>query len=86
LTLRHIDLYRLPDPTVDLDRIGRDELVRDPRAITVVEWADRLPPEALAKGGRLPPEVLRAARRRIRVRLAHGTRESERILDIEHGA
>lgn len=74
--VRHIDLYRLPDPAVDLDRIGLSELLADPAAITVVEWADRMPAGAL-RGGR-------SARRRIfRVRFGHGRSEGERTIDIE---
>ncbi|TSC72274.1 MAG: UPF0079 ATP-binding protein [Parcubacteria group bacterium Gr01-1014_38] len=70
--LRHLDLYRLHDPTVDLDRLGLPELLADPQAITVVEWADRMPVEALAKESR-----------RVHVRFEHGQRENERTLDID---
>lgn len=88
LVLRHIDLYRLPlpraasrglpravsrgDPVIDLDRIGLPELLNDPQAITVIEWADRLPAGLVGSGARV-----------FRVRLHHGQRENERKLDIE---
>lgn len=74
--LRHIDLYRLPDPTVDIDRIGFPELLNDPAAVTVVEWADRMPAEAFGEGGS-------AQRRIFRVRFGHGRSEGERTIDIE---
>lgn len=74
--LRHIDLYRLTDSTVDLERIGLQELVADKAAITVIEWADRMPAEALRGGGS-------ASRHLFRVRFRHGQTENERILDVE---
>lgn len=68
--LRHIDLYRLPDPTVDLERIGLRELLADPQAVTVVEWAERLPLTAQVPG------------RRFRVTLTHGAHAAERRVTI----
>ena len=38
----HFDLYRLNDES-DLDAIGFDEFLADPEAISVVEWAGRIP-------------------------------------------
>ncbi len=38
--LRHIDLYRLDDPS-ELDVLGFDELTSDPDAITLIEWPER---------------------------------------------
>jgi tRNA threonylcarbamoyl adenosine modification protein YjeE len=38
--LRHIDLYRLDDPS-ELDALGFDELTSDPDAITLIEWPER---------------------------------------------
>lgn len=38
----HIDLWRLdttPDPA---EAVGLDEILEDPAAITIIEWADRL--------------------------------------------
>ncbi|MBI3999109.1 MAG: tRNA (adenosine(37)-N6)-threonylcarbamoyltransferase complex ATPase subunit type 1 TsaE, partial [Candidatus Omnitrophica bacterium] len=40
--LYHFDLYRL-DESSDLEEIGMDEFLSDPNAISVVEWADRIP-------------------------------------------
>lgn len=38
----HIDLWRL-DPAQDVwMAVGLDEILEDPRAITIIEWADRL--------------------------------------------
>jgi tRNA threonylcarbamoyl adenosine modification protein YjeE len=45
LTLHHVDLFRLSP--ADLDGIGLDDYLSDPRAATAVEWAD-------VAGGRLP--------------------------------
>lgn len=86
--LRHIDLYRLDlpravlrgDSAADLERIGLAELLADPAAITVIEWADRMPAEALpvrrsfneggAKAGRL-----------LRVHFTHGKKPTERVIE-----
>jgi tRNA threonylcarbamoyladenosine biosynthesis protein TsaE len=38
--LRHIDLYRLDDPS-ELDTLGFEELTSDPGAITLIEWPER---------------------------------------------
>jgi len=38
--VRHIDLYRLDDPT-ELDALGFDDLTSDPEAITLIEWPER---------------------------------------------
>lgn len=38
----HFDFYRL-DESSDLEGIGMDEFLSDPNAISVVEWADRIP-------------------------------------------
>lgn len=46
----HFDLYRL-EREADLDPVGFDEFVRDPSAVSLVEWAAkarrRIPPGAL---------------------------------------
>lgn len=70
--LRHIDLYRLPNPTRDLDRLGLPELLADPDAITVIEWGDRLPRGMLPAGHRVRT-----------VRFATGEAEAARVLTIE---
>lgn len=74
--LRHIDLYRLSDPAVDVDRIGLTELMNDPSAITVIEWADKMPTGTLPEGGSAPGRTRR-------VRFRHGQDENERVLDVE---
>ena len=38
--LRHIDLYRLDDPT-ELEALGFDDLTNDPEAIVIIEWPER---------------------------------------------
>lgn len=40
LILRHIDLYRLADPS-DLETLGFEDLTNDDRAITLIEWPER---------------------------------------------
>ena len=42
IPLYHFDLYRL-DEASDLEGIGIEEFLADPKAISVVEWADRIP-------------------------------------------
>lgn len=41
-TLVHMDLYRIEDPD-ELIELGWDDILVDPSAIVVVEWADRAP-------------------------------------------
>lgn len=75
--LRHIDLFRLSDPAVDLDRISLAELLQDPQAITVIEWADKLPSRAVSPGSRVH-----------QVRFSHGPTSTTRdiMIDVSHGA
>lgn len=42
IPLYHFDLYRL-DEHSDLEGIGVEEFWSDPNAVSVVEWADRIP-------------------------------------------
>ena len=67
LPLYHFDLYRL-DKQVDAETIGMDEYLDDPNAISVVEWADRI------------PVILKQARVRIELVMAKGT--TERIINM----
>ncbi len=39
--LYHFDLYRM-EHAADLDSLGLDEFLADPKAVTVIEWAERL--------------------------------------------
>ncbi len=80
--LRHVDLYRLSDPTVDLDRIGLPELLADPSAITVVEWAERLPPSVPAEAQRATAGAFATARSIVRVRLDHAGDAEARALTV----
>ena len=41
IPLYHFDLYRMEGPS-DLDSLGMDEFLSDPKAVTVIEWAERL--------------------------------------------
>ena len=40
--VRHFDLYRL-EKEAELDAIGFDEFISDPKTVALVEWADRAP-------------------------------------------
>lgn len=40
--LYHFDLYRM-EGLRDLDSLGLDEFLSDPKTVTVIEWAERLP-------------------------------------------
>ena len=42
IPLYHFDLYRMEGPS-DLESLGMDEFLSDPKAVTVIEWAERLP-------------------------------------------
>ncbi|REJ78059.1 MAG: tRNA (adenosine(37)-N6)-threonylcarbamoyltransferase complex ATPase subunit type 1 TsaE [Acidobacteria bacterium] len=42
LTVYHADLWRLEDPDGAAFSIGIDELLEDPGAVIVIEWAERL--------------------------------------------
>ncbi|OGW84619.1 MAG: tRNA (adenosine(37)-N6)-threonylcarbamoyltransferase complex ATPase subunit type 1 TsaE [Omnitrophica bacterium RIFCSPHIGHO2_02_FULL_46_11] len=42
IPLYHFDLYRFHEST-NIEDIGLDEFIDDPNAISVVEWADRIP-------------------------------------------
>ena len=41
VVIRHVDLYRLTDPAVELMDLGIDEMLRD--GVVLIEWADRAP-------------------------------------------
>ena len=42
IPLYHFDLYRL-DESSNVEDIGLEEFMNDPNAISVIEWADRIP-------------------------------------------
>jgi tRNA threonylcarbamoyladenosine biosynthesis protein TsaE len=42
IPLYHFDLYRL-DQKSDLEGVGLEEFLGDPHAVSVIEWADRIP-------------------------------------------
>jgi tRNA threonylcarbamoyladenosine biosynthesis protein TsaE len=52
LPLYHVDLYRLAEGASAAHAVDLDELLRDERAVTVIEWADRL------GGYPLPPSII----------------------------
>ncbi len=70
---RHVDLYRLDDPSLDINTLGFPEMLADERAITAVEWSERLD-KIWERPGRI-----------INVSLAHGSRVEERTITIDIG-
>lgn len=42
IPLYHFDLYRMEKPS-EVESLGMDEFLSDPKAVTVVEWAERVP-------------------------------------------
>jgi len=67
-SLFHIDAYRIKQPR-ELLKIGLGEILVDPGAIVLIEWADR--------AGRL------VGRGAWRIKFAHGRKENERIIKIK---
>lgn len=65
----HVDAYRIKKIS-ELKPLGFKEIIDDPRNIVIIEWANLV--------SRALPEKF------YRVRLAHGKKESERIISIEH--
>jgi tRNA threonylcarbamoyladenosine biosynthesis protein TsaE len=55
LPLFHIDLYRLDEGPAAAHAVDLDELLRDERAVIVIEWAERMGAYPL------PPGVMRIA-------------------------
>lgn len=53
LLFYHLDLYRLDEGAAAAAAVDLDEILEDPRAVTVIEWAVRL------GGYQLPPPVWR---------------------------
>ena len=43
LKVHHIDLWRIDEPGETLFAVDLDEILDDPRAVVVIEWADKLP-------------------------------------------
>ena len=42
MRLYHLDLYRLEGRAGELDDLGLDEMLAEPNAVVVIEWAERL--------------------------------------------
>lgn len=67
----HVDAYRLGERVaveLDAETLGLDDLLDDPRAVVLVEWAERI-------AGSLPEE-------RIDILLGYGSGEAERQLEM----
>ena len=67
---RHLDLYRLDDPTLDSDTLGLPDLLTDETAITAVEWPERLKQMWQRKG------------RTIEMDFTYGKNEGERKIEV----
>ena len=44
----HIDLWRLDGSGNAADAVGLDEILENERAVTIIEWADRLEPHSIS--------------------------------------
>ncbi|MFH0985235.1 MAG: tRNA (adenosine(37)-N6)-threonylcarbamoyltransferase complex ATPase subunit type 1 TsaE [Candidatus Omnitrophota bacterium] len=62
--LYHFDCYRL-NSLEELENIGFEDFVNDPRAISCVEWAEKAGDLIPAKARHIRFEILDASRRRI---------------------
>ena len=63
----HIDAYRIQTPS-ELLRLGLGDIIRDPRNIVLLEWAEKM--------RRLLPK------RTVKINFEHDTRESERFVTV----
>lgn len=68
---RHIDLYRLDNPEIDIDTLGLPEMLTDEKAITVLEWPERLQQMWERKG------------RTIEVAFSYGTDPNQREISVD---
>lgn len=76
LSLSHIDLYRL-EAGLDLDDLGLPDILKSD-GVAAVEWADKLPPEALSETLEIRFEIGAGDRRTLRFS-AYG-QEASRLL------
>lgn len=77
IPLYHFDLYRL-DESSDLEGIGIDEFLSDPTAVSVIEWADRIPAVLQQASIRIELTSLSETNRTIRMYSSHGRKEHSR--------
>lgn len=61
-TLYHIDLYRTSSPR-EISSLGLDEILDDPEAISLVEWADRAEAALPARAIRVKFDVINTSKR-----------------------
>ena len=81
LRLYHVDLYRL-DRIVDLEDIGLPEILGG-EGVVAVEWAEKLPPEAVDSGLTIRFEIIDTDRRRLEL-IAYGQPGRSLLKAIEH--
>lgn len=67
MQLYHFDLYRINN-IAELVELGFQEIINNPKNITVIEWAEKI-------GKKLP-------KRTIRIKFEHGKRQQERIINV----
>ena len=65
--LFHIDAYRIKRPN-EINVLGFKEIVRDPKNIVLIEWADKI--------GKILPK------KSLLINFRHGRRENERIIAL----
>jgi len=63
----HIDLYRIDIPE-DIKKLGFQELVDDPNAVTIIEWADRVNFFKIVNGYKIYLEILNNENREINIK------------------
>lgn len=65
MRLYHLDLYRLAGSAGEADDLGLDEMLAEPNAVIVIEWAERLKGFALPEAYAVKIEDLGADERRV---------------------
>lgn len=67
LTLYHLDLYRIEGGADEVYDLGLDEILAEPAAVVVIEWAERLGTFAIPDGYRISLSDLGGEERRIEI-------------------
>ena len=64
----HIDVYRLEEPVQELEKLGIEEILKDPKHLVIIEWADMVE-------GLLPRDA-------VKMRMGHEG-ETSRLIQLE---
>lgn len=67
LRLYHLDLYRLSGGVDELQALGLDEMLDDPKGVVVIEWPDRLGNLSIPNARRIAISDLGGDRRKVKV-------------------